>query len=165
MNLKSLIRDVPDFPSAGVLFRDISPLLKSPEAMELVAHKLVEGMDLSKIDYFAGIESRGFILAMLLASTFKKGFMPIRKAGKLPPPVLKVSYALEYGNATIELPAGQGRIVIIDDVLATGGTLQAAVDLSLLAGYQVEYIAVLINLTFLNEMKFRGKEVPSVIQY
>ena len=165
MNLKSLIRDVPDFPSAGILFRDISPLLKNPEALEIAAHKLVEGMDLSKIDYFAGIESRGFILAMLLATTFKKGFMPIRKAGKLPPPVLKVSYALEYGNATIELPPGQGRIAIIDDVLATGGTLQAAIGLSELAGYHVEHVAVLINLTFLNHMKFRGKEIPSAIQY
>jgi adenine phosphoribosyltransferase len=165
MNLKSLIRDIPDFPAPGVLFRDISPLLKNPEAMEHVAHKLVESVDLSQVDYFAGIESRGFILAMLLASTFKKGFMPIRKAGKLPPPVLKVSYALEYGNATIELAPGQGRIMIIDDVLATGGTLQAAVDLSQLAGYQVEHVAVLINLTFLNTLKFRGKDVPSVIKY
>ncbi|MBC7369928.1 MAG: adenine phosphoribosyltransferase [Bdellovibrionaceae bacterium] len=165
MNLKSLIRDVPDFPSAGILFRDISPLLKNPEAMDLVAHKLVEQMDLSNVDYFAGIESRGFILAMLLAATFKKGFMPIRKAGKLPPPVLKVDYTLEYGNASIELPPGQGRIAIIDDVLATGGTLNAAIDLSQLAGYQVEHVAVLINLKFLNELKFRGKEVPSVIEY
>src|SRR4051812_29535455 len=104
MNLKALIRDVPDFPSKGVLFRDISPLLKNPEAMDYAAHKLVENFDLSKIDYFAGIESRGFILAMLLAATHKKGFMPIRKAGKLPPPVLKTSYDLEYGKASIELP-------------------------------------------------------------
>ncbi|RYZ60842.1 MAG: adenine phosphoribosyltransferase [Proteobacteria bacterium] len=165
MNLKSLIRDVPDFPSAGILFRDISPLLKNPEALEIAAHKLVEGMDLSKIDYFAGIESRGFILAMLLATTFKKGFIPIRKAGKLPPPVLKVDYALEYGSASIELPPGRGRIAIIDDVLATGGTLQAAIDLSELAGYEVEHVAVLIDLTFLNKMLFRGKGIPSAIQY
>lgn len=165
MNLKSLIRDVPDFPTPGVLFRDISPLLKNPEAMNFVAHKMVEGVDLSKVDHFAGIESRGFILAMLLATTHKKGFLPIRKAGKLPPPVLQASYALEYGSATIELPPGTGRIMIIDDVLATGGTLQAAINLSQQAGYHVEHTAVLINLTFLNKMTFNGQSIPSLIQY
>jgi adenine phosphoribosyltransferase len=165
MNLKALIHDVPDFPSKGVLFRDISPLLKNPEAMNFVAHKMVEGTDLSKIDYFAGIESRGFILAMLLATTHKKGFMPIRKAGKLPPPVLSTSYDLEYGKATIELPPGSGHIIIVDDVLATGGTLQAAIDLSTQAGYKVENVSVLINLTFLNQMTFKGTTIPSVLQY
>lgn len=165
MNLKALIRDVPDFPTPGVLFRDISPLLKNHEAMNFVAHKMVEGIDLSKIEYFAGIESRGFILAMLLATTHKKGFMPIRKAGKLPPPVLQTSYDLEYGKASIELPPGEGRIMIVDDVLATGGTLQAAIDLSTQAGYKVEQVGVLINLTFLNQMKFKDTTIPSVIQY
>lgn len=165
MNLKALVRDVPDFPSKGVLFRDISPLLKNPEAMNFVAHKMVEGVDLTKIEYFAGIESRGFILAMLLATTHKKGFLPIRKAGKLPPPVLKTSYDLEYGKATIELPPGTGHVMIVDDVLATGGTLQAAIDLSTQAGYKVEDVAVLINLTFLNQMKFNNTAVRSVLQY
>jgi adenine phosphoribosyltransferase len=165
MNLKALIRDVPDFPSKGVLFRDITPLLKNPEALEYVAHKFVEGIDLSKIEYFAGIESRGFILAMLLSSTHKKGFMPIRKAGKLPPPVLQTSYDLEYGKATIELPPGSGSIMIVDDVLATGGTLQAAIDLSTQAGYKVTNVGVLINLTFLNKMTFNNKEIHSVLNY
>jgi adenine phosphoribosyltransferase len=165
LNLKALIRDVPDFPSPGVLFRDISPLLKNPEALEFVAHQMVQGVDLSKIEYFAGIESRGFILAMLLAATHKKGFMPIRKAGKLPPPVFKTTYDLEYGQATIELPPGSGHIMIVDDVLATGGTLQAAIDLSTQAGYRVENVAVLIDLTFLNKMKFKSTKIPSVIQY
>lgn len=165
MNLKALIKDVPDFPNKGILFRDISPLLKNPEALDFIAHKLVEGVNLDRVEYFAGIESRGFILAMLLAATHKKGFMPIRKAGKLPPPVFQTSYDLEYGQATIELSPGSGSIMIIDDVLATGGTLQAAIDLSRQAGYKVEYAAVLINLTFLNKMKFNDKDVMSVVQY
>lgn len=165
MDLKSLIRDVPNFPKEGILFRDMSPLLQSPEAMDFVSKQLVKKADLSKIDYFAGIESRGFILASHMAATHKKGFLPIRKAGKLPPPTKKLSYALEYGSAEIELPLGKGNIMIIDDVLATGGTLQAAIDLSLLAGYKVESVAVLVNLTFLNQMKFNNEEVFSLVQY
>lgn len=165
MNLKSLIRDIPDFPKAGILFRDIAPLLKSPEALEHVAKELVAKTDLSKIDYFAGIESRGFILAMLLSARHGKGFLPIRKAGKLPPPTVKVKYALEYGHAEVELNPGQGRIMIIDDVLATGGTLQAAIDLSREAGYLVEDVGVLIDLKFLNQFRFNDREIHSLVQY
>lgn len=165
MNLKSLIRDIPDFPQKGVLFRDITPLLKDPAALGEIARRLPEQADLSRIDYFAGIESRGFILAMLLASHHGKGFLPIRKAGKLPPPTVKRSYDLEYGKATLELNPGQGRVMVIDDVLATGGTLGAAIDLCAEAGYSVEDTAVLINLTFLNQMKFKGRTVHSVLQY
>lgn len=165
MNLKSLIRDVPNFPKEGILFRDMSPLLQNPEAMDFVSKHLIQRVDLGKIDYFAGIESRGFILASHLAATHKKGFLPIRKAGKLPPPTKRVSYALEYGSAEIELPLGNGKIMIIDDVLATGGTLQAAIELSTQAGYHVESVAVLVNLTFLNKMKFKNEEVFSLVQY
>lgn len=165
MNLKSLIRDVPNFPKDGILFRDMSPLLQNPSAMDFVSQNLVRNVDLSKIDYFAGIESRGFILASHLAATHKKGFLPIRKAGKLPPPTKRLSYALEYGAAEIELPLGHGTIMIVDDVLATGGTLQAAIDLSTQAGYNVEAVAVLVNLTFLNQMKFKNEEVFSLVQY
>lgn len=165
MDLKSLIRDVPNFPKEGILFRDMSPLLQSPEAMDFVSKQLVKKADLSKIDCFAGIESRGFILASHMAATHRKGFLPIRKAGKLPPPTKKLSYALEYGSAEIELPLGKGNIMIIDDVLATGGTLQAAIDLSHLAGYKVQSVAVLVNLTFLNQMKFNNEEVFSLVQY
>lgn len=165
MNLKEFIRDVPNFPKEGILFRDMSPLLKSPEAMTFVSKNLVSHVDLSKVDYFAGIESRGFILAAHLAATHGKGFLPIRKAGKLPPPTKRVSYDLEYGKAEIELPIGAGNVVIIDDVLATGGTLQAGIDLCTQAGYGVENVAVLVNLTFLNKMKFKNKEVFSLVQY
>ncbi|MFP5518685.1 MAG: adenine phosphoribosyltransferase [Bdellovibrionia bacterium] len=165
MDLKKLIRDVPDFPQPGVLFRDMSPLLKSPEALSFVSTELVKPFDLSKVDYFAGIESRGFILAAHLAATHRKGFLPIRKAGKLPPPTERVSYDLEYGQATIELPYGSGRVVIVDDVLATGGTLAAGIELAQKAGYSVEQVAVLVNLTFLNSMTFKGQPIRSLIQY
>ncbi|KYG67391.1 adenine phosphoribosyltransferase [Bdellovibrio bacteriovorus] len=165
MNLKSLIRDVPNFPKEGILFRDMSPLLQNPEALDFVSKNLVKNVDLAKIDYFAGIESRGFILAAHMAATHKKGFLPIRKAGKLPPPTQRVSYALEYGSAEIELPLGKGNVMIVDDVLATGGTLKAAIDVSHAAGYNVEAVAVLVNLTFLNQMKFKNAEVMSLVQY
>ncbi|QDK36822.1 adenine phosphoribosyltransferase [Bdellovibrio sp. NC01] len=165
MDLKSLIRDVPNFPKEGILFRDMTPLLQNPKALDFVSQNLVKDVDLTQIDYFAGIESRGFILASHLAATHKKGFLPIRKAGKLPPPTKRIHYALEYGTAEIELPVGHGKIMIVDDVLATGGTLQAAIDLSNLAGYTVQAVGVLVNLTFLNKMKFNNKEVLSLVQY
>lgn len=165
MDLKKLIRDVPDFPKPGILFRDITPLLKSPEALDFLAREMVKELNLSKVDYFAGIESRGFILAMLLAARHGKGFLPLRKAGKLPPPIFKQSYALEYGEATLELNSGTGRVVVVDDVLATGGTLTAGIQLCKDAGYEVEDVAVLIDLTFLNKMRFKDKPIRSVIQY
>jgi len=165
MDLKRLIRDVPDFPKPGILFRDMSPLLQNPDALHFVSMNLVKDIDLHKVDFFAGVESRGFILAAHLAATHKKGFLPIRKEGKLPPPTIKTTYKLEYGEATIELPLGTGRVMIVDDVLATGGTLQAAVDVCTQAGYQVEGVAVLVNLKFLNQMKFKDREVTSLVQY
>lgn len=165
MDLKALIRDIPDFPKPGVLFRDISPLLKDPRALEFVARELVRGADLGGIDHFAGIESRGFILGMLLASHHGKGFLPIRKAGKLPPPVVKAAYDLEYGQAELELNPGTGRVMVIDDVLATGGTLGAAIGLCERAGYVVQDAAVLIDLPFLNSFRFQGRPIHSVIRY
>ncbi len=167
MNYKSLIRDVPDFPIQGVLFRDISPLLQSAEAFSQVALDFSKIIDLEKIDLFVGIESRGFIFAAQLAAKFNKGFLPLRKAGKLPPPVIQQSYQLEYGQATLEIAPSQqtARVVICDDVLATGGTLKAATELCQKAGYHVEDIIVLINLKFLNDMKFKNETVKSLIQY
>lgn len=167
MNYKLLIRDVPDFPIKGVLFRDISPLLADAEAFHHAAGDFGKLIDLEKVDLFVGIESRGFIFAAQLAAHFKKGFLPLRKAGKLPPPVLKNSYKLEYGEASLELaPAPKPfRVVICDDVLATGGTLKAAIELCEQAGYKVQDLLVLINLTFLNDMKFQEQQVKSLIQY
>lgn len=165
MDLKAKINNVPDFPKPGILFRDVTPLLKDHEALQYISENLIKGIDLSKVDFFAGIESRGFIFASLLASHHKKGFLPIRKAGKLPPPTVKKSYALEYGEATIELAAGKGRIVIVDDVLATGGTMQAALELAQNAGYEVLDLVVLIDLPFLNKFRFKGQTIKSLIQY
>ncbi len=165
MNLKSKINNVPDFPKPGILFRDVTPLLKDHEALHYIAENLVKQTDLSQVDFFAGIESRGFIFASLLASHYKKGFLPIRKAGKLPPPTVKKSYSLEYGEATIELAPGEGKIVIVDDVLATGGTMQASIELAEKAGYEVTDLAVLIDLPFLNNFRFKGQKIKSLIQY
>ncbi len=165
MNLKSYIRDIPDFPQKGILFRDISPLLQNPEALQFVAEEFGKSVDLNKIDAFVGVESRGFILASLLAAHFKKGFIPLRKAGKLPPPVVAESYALEYGKATLEMAPGKARVMVLDDVLATGGTLQASLNICEKAGYHVEQVAVLIDLTFLNQMKFKGQKIFSLVQY
>ncbi|MFN8790770.1 MAG: adenine phosphoribosyltransferase [Bdellovibrionales bacterium] len=165
MDLKALIQDVPDFPQKGILFRDISPLLQSPEALTYVAQNLVKKTDLSKVDLFAGIESRGFLLAMLLSATHGRGFLPIRKAGKLPPPTVRQKYDLEYGQAELELMPGQGRVMIVDDVLATGGTLLAAMHVCSEAGYDVRDMAVLINLKSLNQFRFQGREIHSLIQY
>jgi adenine phosphoribosyltransferase len=165
MDLSSFVRAVPDFPKPGILFRDISPLLANPQALHVVAEKLVAPFDLSKVDAFVGIESRGFILAALAAGLHRKGFIPLRKAGKLPPPVHAESYKLEYGEATLEIAPGRGRVLIFDDVLATGGTLQAAVNLCARAGYQVEGCAVLIDITALNKFEHAGKPAHSLLKY
>jgi adenine phosphoribosyltransferase len=167
LNYKSLIREIPDFPIKGVLFRDVSPLLQDPQAFSTLADDFSKLINLDKVDLFVGIESRGFIFAAQLAAKFNKGFVPLRKAGKLPPPVHKRSYKLEYGEATLEIApaAGPARVVVCDDVLATGGTLGASVELCERAGYHVEDLLVLINLTFLNDMKFKNEPVKSIIQY
>jgi adenine phosphoribosyltransferase len=165
MNLKEFIRDIPDFPQKGILFRDISPLLKNPKALKWMCDEFGRTCDLSQIDCFVGIESRGFILASLLAGHYDKGFIPLRKAGKLPPPVVSETYQLEYGTATLEMAPGSGKVMILDDVLATGGTLQASINICEAAGYSVEQVAVLIDLPFLNQMKFRGKKIFSLVQY
>lgn len=165
MDLKTLVHEVQDFPLPGILFRDISPILASPAALDVALDKMVSHMNLADIDLIAGIESRGFILGAALAARFGKGFVAVRKAGKLPPPVEALSYDLEYGKATLEMRAGQGRVLVVDDVLATGGTLAAAIELCGRAGYEVMDVSVLINLEGLNAMRFRGEPIHAVLKY
>jgi adenine phosphoribosyltransferase len=147
-----LLRDVPDFPKPGILFKDISPLLADAAAFDAVIHALAASAD-GGADIVAGIEARGFLIAGALARQLGCGLVPVRKAGKLPPPTLRRSYDLEYGSAEIEVPEGLldgKRVVIVDDVLATGGTMRAAADLLAAAGATVVGMAVIIELGFLD---------------
>lgn len=138
MELKSFIREIPNFPQPGILFRDIQPLLQDQEAFFDAVYSMGELVDMEKVDYFVGVEARGFIFAAALAAQNLKGFKMIRKANKLPATDLfSVDYDLEYGSARIEMEKGWGNTVIVDDVLATGGTIQAAERLASYAGYQV----------------------------
>lgn len=165
MELNKFIRTVPDFPSPGVFFKDISALLADAAALQYAVDALIKKTDLTAVDYFVGLESRGFIFASMMAAKTKKGFIPFRKKGKLPPPVVSESYTLEYGTATLEAQSGHGRIVIVDDVLATGGTLQASINLAIKAGYTVQDLVVLIDLSFLNQFQFNNKKIKSLITY
>lgn len=164
--LKAAIRDVQDFPKPGVLFRDISPLLKSHFAATIEAlDGLLTEVEWRAIDAVAGIESRGFILGAALALRRGKGFVLVRKQGKLPPPVVDVSYALEYGSGVLEMQRGQGRVLLIDDVLATGGTLSASADLCVRAGYAVAALAVLIDLKLVVDYRWRDLPLRAVVSY
>ena len=150
--IAELLRDVPDFPKPGIVFKDIAPLLADAAAFDAVIHALA-GAAPDGADVVAGIEARGFLIAGALARQLGCGLVPVRKAGKLPPPTLGRSYDLEYGSAEIEVPAGLldgQRVVLVDDVLATGGTMRAAADLLAEAGATVVGVAVIVELSFLN---------------
>jgi adenine phosphoribosyltransferase len=160
------IVDVPDFPRPGILFRDISPLLRERfEATIEAVEALFSAREWAAVDVLAGIESRGFILAAALAARRGKGFVPIRKQGKLPPPVVSAAYALEYGSGVLEVQRGRGRMVLVDDVLATGGTMQASAELCASAGYEVAGLAVLIDLRLSGDFGWRGQSLRWVIRY
>ena len=150
--ITTLVRDVPDYPQVGVVFKDITPLLADGKAFAAVIEALAETY--GPVDKVAGIEARGFIFAAPVACRLGAGFVPIRKKGKLPGVTFAQEYDLEYGTATIEVLtdafAPDERVLVIDDVLATGGTARATADLVQRAGAQVTGLAVLLELSFLN---------------
>jgi adenine phosphoribosyltransferase len=164
-SFESHIRNVPDFPKPGILFKDITPLLQ--ERFHEVVEAMASTIKWEEIDYVIGIESRGFILGAAMATLKGKGFIPVRKKGKLPPPVIAESYTLEYGTDTLEMIVNQnpGRVVLVDDVLATGGTLKAVMNLCQKNQFDVKALSLLINLTFLNKFTEEGYPVHSVLNY
>ena len=170
MDLREYIRDVPDFPEPGILFRDITPLLQSPEAFDHVIDRFSNAYSDRGVDAVCGIEARGFLFAAPLALRLGKPMVPVRKAGKLPSRTVSVTYSLEYGEAEVEMHAdavcdGQ-RVLIVDDVLATGGTLAAAAKLVAASGAVVTGAAVLIELADLGGRKaLDGCDVLSLITY
>src|SRR5436305_4588101 len=168
--LKRLIRDIPDFPKPGVLFRDISPLLSDPSGLALSIELLANPFRGKNIDLVIGAESRGFIFGTAVACCLSAGFGLVRKPGKLPWKRVSMSYDLEYGKDTLEMHAdaimkGQ-RVLIVDDVLATGGTMKACCDLVKHLGGDLVGVAVLIELESLaGRSKIEGTKVHSVLRY
>lgn len=157
MDLKDYIRDVPDFPEPGILFKDITPLLGDAKAFDHTISRLVEHYKDSNFDAIVPVESRGFLFGAPLACALGKAIVPVRKPGKLPAATLSADYELEYGTNTLEIHAdglkkGQ-KALIIDDLLATGGTLAASAKLVEMAGGAVSEIAVIIELAFLEGRK------------
>lgn len=168
--LKAAIRDVPDFPKKGIVFKDITTLLKDPALFRRTIDLLAVLCGDRPVDKVVAIESRGFILGGVLANRLGAGFVPVRKPGKLPAKTLRASYALEYGTDTLEihedaLKKGE-RVLIVDDVIATGGTAHAVGELVDRLGAKVVAFAFLVELSFLNgREKLAGREVLSLIRY
>jgi adenine phosphoribosyltransferase len=164
--LKQAIAAVPDFPRPGILFRDISPLLRNHfDAAIRAMDSLLTDAEWNSIDAVAGIESRGFILGAALAMNRGKGFVLVRKQGKLPPPVVDAAYGLEYGSGVLEMQRGEGRLLLVDDVLATGGTMTAAADLCQRAGYQLHALAALIDLNLVANYSWGALRLRAAIYY
>jgi adenine phosphoribosyltransferase len=167
--LKSLIRDIPDWPKPGVLFRDITPMLADPQGLALSIELLANPFRGQNIDLVVGAESRGFIFGTAVACAISAGFQVVRKPKKLPFKTVAMTYSLEYGTDTLEMHAdavlpGQ-RVLIVDDVLATGGTMKACVDLVEKLGGKVAGIAVLIELAALGGRTKLPYDIHSVIRY
>jgi adenine phosphoribosyltransferase len=169
-DLKKLIREIPDYPKPGILFYDITTLLKDKKGFTLMIDRLCEHYQGHHIDLVAGVEARGFIFAPALAYRLKAGFVPVRKPKKLPSKTAKISYALEYGTDTLEMhedavQKGQ-KVLLCDDLLATGGTAAAAVELIRSLGGTVDGAAFAVELNFLNgRSKLPGLDVFSLMKY
>ncbi|MBU0951894.1 MAG: adenine phosphoribosyltransferase [Elusimicrobia bacterium] len=165
-----MIRDVPDFPKKGIIFKDITPLLKDKDALKECIDKLTAAYKNKKIDKIVSMESRGFILGSALAYTLGCGFVPVRKKNKLPWQTVSVTYDLEYGTDTLEMHkdacAPGENVLIVDDVLATGGTAQAVTKMIEGLGAKVTGLCFLIELSFLNpRKKLEGREIFSLLTY
>jgi adenine phosphoribosyltransferase len=168
--LKKLIREVPDYPKPGILFYDLTTILKDKRGFHMLVDRLCEHYNGHTIDLVAGIEARGFIFAPALAYRMGAGFVPVRKPKKLPAKTRSVSYALEYGSDALELHEDAirpgDRVIVCDDLLATGGTAAATVKLVEELGGKVEGLAFAVELTFLKgRAKLQGLDVFSLIQY
>jgi adenine phosphoribosyltransferase len=169
-DLKKLIREVPDFPKPGILFYDITTLLKDQCGFRSVIDGLQHHYQDAQVDVVLGIEARGFIFAPALAYALRAGFVPVRKPKKLPAECVSITYDLEYGSDTLEMhkdAVGRGsRVLIVDDLLATGGTAAATARMVQEAGGTVVGVGVVVELTFLNgRNKLNGHEVFSLLQY
>lgn len=170
MMLNNYIRDIQDFPKKGIVFKDITPLLQDKAAFAKAVSELLKLVDNKQIDTVVGIEARGYFFGAVLAEKLGAGFVPIRKPGKLPFDIASQSYALEYGSDTLEMHRDSikpgDRVLLHDDVLATGGTAQAAVSLIESLGGEVVQCNFLMELGFLNgRQKLNGHEVTTVLQY
>lgn len=170
MNLYSLIRDVKDFPKEGILFRDITPLLQDAEGLKASVDQMAKEVEGLTFDLVVGPESRGFIFGVPLAYKLNKGFIPVRKPGKLPYEAISQSYDLEYGSNTVEMhidaiKPGQ-KVIIVDDLLATGGTTKAMVELIEKLGGEVVKIVYLIELEGLNGREvLKGQDIAALLKY
>ncbi len=170
IDLRSYIRDIPDWPKKGILFRDITPLLADANAFAAAVKALCAGFSKAEIDYVAAVEARGFIFGAAVAEKLGAGFVPIRKKGKLPAATESVTYDLEYGTDTIEIhrdAVGRGaKVLMVDDLLATGGTMAAACKLIEKVGGHVAAVAFLVELKDLGgREKLAGYKVTSIISY
>ncbi len=169
-DLKNCIRDIPDFPKKGIIFKDITTLLSNPKAFKRAIDLLVKKFKTQRIDIVVGIESRGFIFGSVLAYKLGAGFVPVRKKGKLPYKTKSVTYELEYGSDTLEIHndaiPSQSRVLIVDDLLATGGTVQAVTKLVKSFDAKISGAAFLVELTFLKgKEKLKGLPIYSIIEY
>ena len=170
MDLKNFIRDVPDFPKRGIVFKDITPLLADAKALAAAIDALAERYAAKDITYVAGIEARGFLFASALAIKLDAGCIPIRKKGKLPYKTHTAEYALEYGTDSVEMhidaAASGDKVLLVDDLIATGGTAKAACELIEKTGAAVTGICFLIELDFLKgREQLAGRDIHSVLHY
>ncbi len=169
-DIKKLIRDIPDFPKQGIIFKDITPILKNYDAMKFIIKKIAKYFKNKNVTKIVSMESRGFIFGSILSQVLKCGFVPIRKKGKLPYKTISIEYKLEYGTDILEIhedaiEKGEN-VLVIDDVLATGGTAEAVINLIKKCGGNIVGLGFLIELSFLNPReKLKEQDVYSLIKY